>query len=562
MTIEPQRQGAEQPQPFSERPQQPPGGCSRPVLIGCAAAVVLLGLLLLGVLWKARDLMPALFRWSLGQFEQQVTGNLPENLGEGERQRLAAAFDAAAAAVEDGTADAAALQRLQGRLLDVARSRRLTRDQVLDLVEALEAVAGERAPPAQPEPPPAGETPMPQAALAASAGRPPGAAGRLIVDRFELVVRVRPAGRSAGRDPPAGGRGRRRAARPGAARRHRLGQDLHHRQRRSRRVQPADAGPGAQQDAGRPALPGVPAASSRTTPSSTSSPTTTTTSPRPTSRSRTPTSRRTRRSTRRSTACATAATRVAVRAARRADRRQRLLHLRPRLARGLLRHAAVPRARATQVDRDAAAAQAGRDPVRAHRLDLRRGHLPRARRRGRDLPGLRGATALRIEFFGDEIERARARSTRCAARSLERLDRRRGLPHDPLRDAARAHAAGDRRRSAASSRSAWRSSRPRASCSRRQRLRAAHALRPRDAARDRLLPRHRELLAPPRPAAAPASRRRRCSTTSPTTACWSSTRATQTRAPGRAACTTATARARRPWSSTASACPARSTTGR
>lgn len=164
MTIEPLRQGAEQPQPFAQTPQPPPGGCSRPLLIGCAVTVVLLGLLLLGVLWKARDFMPALFRWSLTQFEQQVTGNLPEDLSEGERRRLAEAFDAAATAVEDGTADAGALQRLQGRLLDVARSRRLTRDKVLDLIESLEAVAGDRAPPARPETPlPSGETPLPQA---------------------------------------------------------------------------------------------------------------------------------------------------------------------------------------------------------------------------------------------------------------------------------------------------------------------------------------------------------------------------------------------------------------
>jgi hypothetical protein len=129
-------------------------------------SVVLLGLLLLGALWKASDLMPALFRWSLEQFEQQVSGNLPEDMSEADRARLAAAFDAAATAVEEGTAEPQALQRLQGRLLDVARSRRLTRDKVLDLIEVLEAVAGERAPPALPEPPPqrqTGETPMPQA---------------------------------------------------------------------------------------------------------------------------------------------------------------------------------------------------------------------------------------------------------------------------------------------------------------------------------------------------------------------------------------------------------------
>ncbi len=161
MTIEPQPPGARQPQPFSETPKDAPGGCGRPFLIGCALIVVLLGLLLLGFLWKARDLMPALFRWSLDQFEQQVSGSLPADLSEAERQRLADAFDAAAAAVEDGTADTAALQGLQGKLLEVARAGRLSRDEVLGLIEALEAVAGDRAPPPVEEPVQAPE-PLPE----------------------------------------------------------------------------------------------------------------------------------------------------------------------------------------------------------------------------------------------------------------------------------------------------------------------------------------------------------------------------------------------------------------
>jgi hypothetical protein len=171
MSIEPQSPGqagptnspteipaeSPQPQPFADGPHEASGGgCGRPLLIGCAIAAVLLGLLLLGVLWKARDLMPALFRWSLDQFEQQVEGRLPDDLSEAERRRLADAFDLVVAAVEDGSADPAALQRLQGRLLDVARADDLSRQQVLDLIEALEAVAGERALPVPPEPLPEG----------------------------------------------------------------------------------------------------------------------------------------------------------------------------------------------------------------------------------------------------------------------------------------------------------------------------------------------------------------------------------------------------------------------
>ena len=166
MSIEPQSNsfgGGEQPQPFADTPQDPPGGCSRPLLVGCGLAVVLVGLVLLVLLWKAQDIVPAAFEWALDQFEQQVEGMLPEDLSEAERQRLADAFDAAAAAVADGTADPEALQRLQGRLLEVARAGRLSRGEVMGLIEALEEVAGERAPPPAEEARPPGEEAPPAA---------------------------------------------------------------------------------------------------------------------------------------------------------------------------------------------------------------------------------------------------------------------------------------------------------------------------------------------------------------------------------------------------------------
>ena len=106
-------------------------------------------------------------------------------------------------------------------------------------------------------------------------------------DQVGVRARRRPAEgdrRARRRRAPAG-------ARPGAARRHRLGQDLHHGQGDRGDAAPG-ADPRAQQDAGGAALRRVQDASSPTTRSSTSSPTTTTTSPRPTSRARTPTSRR------------------------------------------------------------------------------------------------------------------------------------------------------------------------------------------------------------------------------------------------------------------------------
>ena len=100
-------------------------------------------------------------------------------------------------------------------------------------------------------------------------------------------------------------RGRRhRRAHPGAARRHRLRQDLHHGQGDRGDAAPCPD-PGARTRRWpRSSIPSS-RSSSRTTRSSISSPTTTTTSRKPTSRAPTPISRRNPRSTSRSTACAT-----------------------------------------------------------------------------------------------------------------------------------------------------------------------------------------------------------------------------------------------------------------
>jgi excinuclease ABC subunit B len=99
-------------------------------------------------------------------------------------------------------------------------------------------------------------------------------------------------------------RPRQRRPQPGAARRHRLRQDLHHGQGDRGDAAPG-RDPGAEQDAGRAALFRVQELLPRTTRSNISSPTTTITSRKPMCRAPTPSSRRNRRSTSRSTACAT-----------------------------------------------------------------------------------------------------------------------------------------------------------------------------------------------------------------------------------------------------------------
>ena len=138
-------------------------------------------------------------------------------------------------------------------------------------------------------------------------------------------------------------------------------------------------------------------------------------------------------------------------------------------------------------------------------------------------------SVLRIEMFGDTVDRLtvdRPAHRRDARASSTRTH---GLPGHPLRRRRRADGAGDGRdrgRAAGAAglvRGGGQAARGAAPAH-------AHAVRPRDDGRGRLLQRHRELLDAHRRPRRSASRRSRCSTTSPTTSCSSSTRATSGRA--------------------------------
>jgi hypothetical protein len=137
-------------QPLSQQPFTPdapattPGGCGRPLLIGCGILIVLMGIAAAVFVIKAKDL----FGWAMARFEEEVVRMLPEDLTSEERRRLDAAFDAALEAWDASEADPVALQRLQEELWQtVSRSDgKLTREQVGKLTRALERVAGIESP--------------------------------------------------------------------------------------------------------------------------------------------------------------------------------------------------------------------------------------------------------------------------------------------------------------------------------------------------------------------------------------------------------------------------------
>ncbi len=194
-----------------------------------------------------------------------------------------------------------------------------------------------------------------------------------------------PGGSGAGDRATQSGRSRGRAA-PGAAGRHRLRKDVHHRQG-DRADRAAHSGSGAQQDAGGAALPGVQVVLPdecggvfrqllRLLPA------------RGLHSLRRCVYREGSHHQRRARQAAPVRHAVAVRAARLHHRRQRELHLRPGVAGGLLRHAAHAREGAEDQARGYPAA-AGGDPLRAQRRRFPPRHVPGARRRDRALSHLR-----------------------------------------------------------------------------------------------------------------------------------------------------------------------------
>ena len=187
---------------------------------------------------------------------------------------------------------------------------------------------------------------------------------------------------------------------------------------------------------------------------------------------------------------------LALRAARRGGRGLGVVHLRHRGARDLSRDARAASRPARSMDRDALHPGARGHPVRAQRLRFpARARSGSAATWSRSSPSAAEAEALRVEFWGDSVERLMTLEP-----AQGHHDRRRhggaDLPRQPLRDAGRAARAGAHEASATSCRERLALLPVARAAARGPAARAAHALRHGDAAGDRLLPRRRELLAP------------------------------------------------------------------
>ena len=127
------------PSPF-DHPAGPirPGGSGvrKPLLFGCGALLVLVAVALaLFVVYQ--DQVAA---WVFEGMHAELEARLPEDLPPDLRARYEDAFELAVAAAEEGSYDAADLQRVQRELTRLARggSSRMTVEEVERLTEVLE----------------------------------------------------------------------------------------------------------------------------------------------------------------------------------------------------------------------------------------------------------------------------------------------------------------------------------------------------------------------------------------------------------------------------------------
>jgi hypothetical protein len=126
------------------RPRSAGGGSGkRPLLIGCGALLLLLGIAAVVLVAKRAEVVG----WMFQKLEAQILAKLPEDITPEERQRLDQAFDDAAQAIGSGAADQAEADQLNSVLLETAQGgRQITREDVLKLTQALEEVAGKKSP--------------------------------------------------------------------------------------------------------------------------------------------------------------------------------------------------------------------------------------------------------------------------------------------------------------------------------------------------------------------------------------------------------------------------------
>lgn len=153
MTEPPQQPPYPSPSPFNPPGANPPGvpgrppgrsGCSKPLLIGCGAVLLLGAVGLILMILNA----PKLVQWSFTKMEQDIMGRLGPDVTPEDRARLATAFKDARRAMEKDQIDLSKVQAFQNKILEVAPAARpLSHKDVYELTVVLEDLAGKKSAP-------------------------------------------------------------------------------------------------------------------------------------------------------------------------------------------------------------------------------------------------------------------------------------------------------------------------------------------------------------------------------------------------------------------------------
>ena len=126
------------PRPFAPGGAKPASGCQKPLLIGCGALALLLGIGAIVFVLKAKDVLA----YAMGRLQAEVISSLPVEISSEDRRRLEEGFAAAMARIRSGELDPASLQALQKELTAAAQSaaaRQLTGAEIRRLQQALDA---------------------------------------------------------------------------------------------------------------------------------------------------------------------------------------------------------------------------------------------------------------------------------------------------------------------------------------------------------------------------------------------------------------------------------------
>ncbi|HVR95840.1 MAG TPA: hypothetical protein VMW27_04450 [Thermoanaerobaculia bacterium] len=132
--------------PFNPNAVQTPqpagrGGCGKPVVIGCVSALLLAAIVLLGGIYYVSKNPERVMKMSLSQAQAGLDQKIAADVPQAERERLTAAFTSVYQALDRKQIKLEKMQDLNFKLLEITRKGQLSREDVRQLAEELEALA-------------------------------------------------------------------------------------------------------------------------------------------------------------------------------------------------------------------------------------------------------------------------------------------------------------------------------------------------------------------------------------------------------------------------------------